>query len=760
MSPSSHRLLDFLGAPLATWNSKPAGLLELLRAIQSKFGYLPAEVLDELEREGPFKPAHIKATVRFFDEFRTEPARGKTVGVCHGTACHTAGAAQVLAALGSSLPATTEIVRTGCLGCCTLAPVVQVDGRVLGHALPTTIAAQVTGEPIAVMSEGGPGLAPGSEQVRIRVGIGSCCQAKGADAVLDEVARWAARWPDSVAVEGVGCVAACSATPLLEVALGDGPWRAYTQVTPEAVGRLLAEAVPQSLPSKALRALAATVARIHAPGGQEPSQRPTSVAMQDFLAGQCRLATEGMGEVVPTDLEGALKRGAFAAMTWARNHPQETVDVVTQSGLRGRGGAGFATGQKWLAALGSPGPRVVIANGDEGDPGAFMDRMLLESFPFRILEGLAIAAAAVGASQAILFVRAEYALACERCQAALAACRDAGIFGPDLSVTLVKGASAYVCGEETALISVLENRGPFPRARPPYPAQSGYLGRPTVVNNIETLALLPWIVREGANAFRRHGTEASPGTKVFALAGKVRRGGLVEVPLGTTLHHIVEVIGGGARPGRTLKAVQIGGPSGGCVPASRFDLPVTFESLKELGAIMGSGGLVVLDDSDCMVDLARYFVAFSAAQACGGCRPGREGVAALLEGLDQLCQGHGDRALVASLERISHDLARDARCGLCRAAPRPFLSSLAAFPEEYEAHLGGQCAQARCSALVHYVIEDSCTGCTRCVQVCPTRAITGDALACHAVVDATCIRCGACLDACPFGAIRVIPDPG
>jgi NADH-quinone oxidoreductase subunit F len=495
--------------------------------------------------------------------------------------------------------------------------------------------------------------------------------------------------------------------------------------------------------------------------------------VRDFLENQVHIATEHFGKLDPLDLDEYLAHDGFAALRRCLQTPGQTaqpaltaedlLSTIENSGLRGRGGAGFPSGQKWRAVCRQPGDvKYVICNGDEGDPGAFMDRMLLESFPFRVIEGLAVAAVAVGAHEGLFYVRHEYPLAVRRLRAAMAELEKRGWLGPTLlgaafplRLSLVEGAGAFVCGEETALIASVEGRRGMPRLRPPFPAESGLWGRPTLINNVETLAVVPWIIRHGAEKFAALGTAKSKGTKVFALAGKVRRGGLIEVPMGTTLRQIVEKIGGGATDGRRIKAVQIGGPSGGCVPASLLETPVDYESLREAGAIMGSGGLVVLDDSSCMVDIARYFLQFTQNQSCGKCTFCRVGTRRMLDILDKLCAGKAQRAHLDELELLARQVSAGSLCGLGKTAPNPVLSTLRYFRDEYEAHLQGRCPAGRCAALIKYSVTADCTGCTLCAQHCPVNAIPMTPYARHQINLELCTRCDTCRKICPENAIEV-----
>jgi NADH-quinone oxidoreductase subunit F len=435
------------------------------------------------------------------------------------------------------------------------------------------------------------------------------------------------------------------------------------------------------------------------------------------------------------------------------------------SGIRGRGGGGFPSGRKWqLVAAAKGDKKYVICNGDEGDPGAFMDRILLESYPLRVIEGMLIAAYAVGAQKGIFYIRAEYPQAVIRITKALDMCRRQGllgenIFGSDFSfeIEVFKGAGAFVCGEETALIGSIEGKRGFPSQRPPYPAEQGLFGCPTLINNVETLSQIPYIIRRGVEEYRKVGTEKSKGTKVFALAGKVRHGGLIEVPMGTTIRQIVEQIGGGVEGGERLKAVQTGGPSGGCIPAELCDTEVDFDALNRLGAIMGSGGMVVLSESDCMVDVARYFLNFTSEESCGKCTFCRVGIHRMLEILDRLCAGKGQEGDIERLEELALAVKRSALCGLGNTAPNPVLATIKYFREEYEEHVKGYCRTGTCKDMVKYVVTDDCIGCTRCAKVCPVEAIEYKPYEIHAIDTDKCTMCGLCITECEFDAIKKMP---
>ncbi|HLH57150.1 MAG TPA: NADH-ubiquinone oxidoreductase-F iron-sulfur binding region domain-containing protein, partial [Verrucomicrobiae bacterium] len=630
---------------------------------------------------------------------------------------------------------------------------------------------------------------------RIQIGLGSCCMAKGSDRLFHALKTSVAESGADVSVKRVGCVGMCHRTPMLEVVTPGKPNAVYAGLSEtQAESLVLRHFRPRNIVRRMSRAWARAMDKLLLDQPADPvasaQLNSSEPEVSAFLKRQVHIATEHFGEIDPLDLDEYVSRGGLLALArclgvelsggmWAqgldggaeaqpgegsgRYLPEEIIGIIESSGLRGRGGAGFGTAAKWRLARAQPGEvKYVICNGDEGDPGAFMDRMLLESFPYRIIEGMAIAAVAVGAHEGIFYIRHEYPLAVKRIRAALKLCQQRGWLGERLlgapyrlDVTIKEGAGAFVCGEETALIASVEGKRGMPRLRPPFPAQEGLWGRPTVINNVETLAMVPWIVRHGPKAFAAHGTSTSKGTKVFALAGNIQRGGLIEIPMGTTIREIVDEIGGGVRPGRRFKAVQIGGPSGGCVPARLADTAVDFESLRQVGAIMGSGGLVVLDDSACMVDIARYFLRFTQDQSCGKCTFCRIGTRRMLDILDRLCAGKGQRADLAQLEFLAGQVGAGSLCGLGKTAPNPVLSTLRYFREEYEAHIDGRCPAGKCAALIQYRVLDHCTGCTICAQRCPVDAIAMTPYVKHSINLELCTRCDTCRQACPHNAIEV-----
>ncbi|MBM4155718.1 MAG: 4Fe-4S dicluster domain-containing protein [Lentisphaerae bacterium] len=777
---------------VARTGTGPEHALPLLQAIQAHYRYLPEAALRRICERTAIPPAALRGVATFYPQFRHRPMGRHTLCVCVGTACHVKGAERVHDAVARELgiePGTDTdpdggftVQKVACLGCCTLAPVVTIDHVTYGHRAADNIRGMLhdfasrgggaEGDPVRSL----PGDAEAVDG-EVRIGLGSCCIAGGSakveSAVRDAVLRSGAR----VRIRHVGCVGMCHQTPMVEVLRpGIDPVR-YARVRPQDVDRIVGAhfaAHPASRLRARLDAWLDDVAGRGADAAPGAGRHldPREAHVSAFLCHQKHIATENSGAMHPTDLDDYRRHGGFEALATCLRTltPDRVLDEIEASGLRGRGGAGYPTGWKWRAVHGASDPvRFAICNGDEGDPGAFMDRMLMESYPYRVLEGLLIAAWTVGAREGILYIRAEYPLALRRIGEALDRCRaaglaGAGILGTDATIHLrvAQGAGAFVCGEETALIASVEGRRGMPVLRPPYPARHGLHGHPTLVNNCETLAMVPWILRQGAAAFAAIGTQHSKGTKVFALAGKVARGGLIEIPMGMTIREVVEGIGGGAAGGRAWKAVQIGGPSGGCVPAALADTPIDFEALHAVGAMMGSGGLVVLDESDCMVDVARYFLAFTQRESCGKCTPCRVGTKRMLEILDRLCDGRAKPDDLSRLEELAEIARTQSLCGLGKTAPNPIVTTLRYFREEYEAHLRGCCPAGRCAKLVAYEVGPECIGCTKCAQSCPVDAIAADPYRRHRIDVDLCVRCDLCRQACPSRAIRIaspIPRP-
>jgi len=605
----------------------------------------------------------------------------------------------------------------------------------------------------------------------VYVGTGTCGLGAGAAKTLKAIRSWLESGGLEADVVEVGCVGLCALEPVVDIQVPDRQRVSWGEVAADRVPDLLQTVlVSGEIPEEGL------LGQYDAPG-LRPWDDVRRLDEHPFFAPQTRWVLSNCGRISPASIDEYIAGGGYAAFgrVLRSSVPEEVCTEVVESGLRGRGGGGFPTGRKWKFALDAPSDRkYLVCNADEGDPGAFMDRAVIEGDPHRLLEGMAIAAYAIGADRAYIYIRAEYPLAIERLRTALAQAREYGFLGHnildsgfDLDIQVKMGAGAFVCGEETALIHSIEGKRGMPRPRPPYPATEGLFGRPTVINNVETLANVPGVAGRGAEWFSSVGTEGSPGTKVFALSGKVTNTGLIEVAMGTTIRDIVMEMGGGVPGGKSIKAVQIGGPSGGCIPAQHLGLQVDYESLKEFGAMMGSGGLVVMDEDTCMVDVAKFFMDFIQRESCGKCIPCREGTKRMLETLEAITRGRraeGERrsALerfrgVTSMEKLGEVIRATSLCGLGQTAPNPVLSTLRWFRDEYEAHVfERRCPAGVCRDLLEYSIDpDRCRGCTLCAQKCPTDAIMGAPKSPHYIVPDKCIGCGGCAEVCPFDAVEV-----
>ena len=763
-------------------------IIPLLQAIQQEFNYLPSDALNRLYERTEIDRAQLISVATFYSQLRMVPYGKHIIKVCIGTACHVKGAGNVYDAFRRELQLEGDDITTAdgrysiekvaCLGCCALAPVVQIDEKIFGHVQPGRVR-EVLDEFEQMVASGEQENAcdeEGKAQGEVRLGMENCCQASGTAEVYDAVVAACKELGIKVRIKPVSCVGTCNQVPLIDVATSEGDIVRYPNIKPDEVKEIL---LHHFRPSSRWRRWRNTVLNqidtFHTDQTWDnilfvPEKERTQ-SINTFLEGQFRISTEGYGRLNPLDLEEYISMGGFEALkkTVTEMSPQQVIDEVLKSGIRGRGGGGFLTGRKWkLVAessqlstancqLSTP---IVICNGDEGDPGAFMDRILLESYPLRVIEGMMVAGYAVGAKEGVFYIRAEYPQAVIRIRKALDMCRRKGLLGEHIlgtefsfDIRVFEGAGAFVCGEETALIASMEGKRGFPHLRPPYPAQQGLNGRPTLINNVETLSQLAYIIRHGAEKYAEVGTQGSRGTKVFALAGKVNHGGLIEVPMGTTLRQIVEEIGGGVEGGEALKAVQIGGPSGGCIPAELCDAEVDFDALNQMGAIMGSGGLVVLGESSCMVDVARYFTAFTCAESCGKCTFCRVGIRRMLDILDRLTTGQAKMEDIDQLEELAKSIKRAAMCGLGKTAPNPVLSTLRYFRQEYEEHVQGVCRTGSCKQMVKLEITDQCVGCTKCARTCPSEAIAYTPYERHVIDTEKCTQCGLCVGECDYEAI-------
>ena len=584
---------------------------------------------------------------------------------------------------------------------------------------------------------------------------GTGCTSGGSQAIADglkvELERLGLQ--DEVQVIRTGCFGLCAMGPIM-IVYPEGTY--YSRVKPEDVKEIAEE---HFLKGRVVERL------VHKEEAGQKLEDVPALGETNFYKTQMRVALRNCGVINPENIDEYIAMDGYAALgkVLTEMTPAEVIDVMKKSGLRGRGGAGFPTGMKWqFAAANQADQKYVVCNADEGDPGAFMDRSVLEGDPHAVLEAMAIAGYAIGASKGYIYVRAEYPIAVERLKIAIGQAREYGLLGEDIfgtgfnfDIDIRLGAGAFVCGEETALLTSIEGNRGEPRNKPPFPANKGLFQKPTIINNVETLANIPQIIMKGADWFASMGTEDSKGTKVFALGGAINNTGLVEIPLGTTLRHIIYDIGGGIPKGRNFKAVQTGGPSGGCIPAQFLDTPIDYANLTKIGAMMGSGGMIVTDDSTCMVDFARFFLDFTVDESCGKCTPCRIGTRRLLELLNKITDGRGEPEDLDKLEELCYYIKANALCALGQTAPNPVLSTLKYFRDEYEAHVyEKRCPAGVCKNLMHYEIQpDVCRGCTACARKCPVGAISGTVKQPHHIDVNKCIKCGACIETCKFGAI-------
>ena len=579
--------------------------------------------------------------------------------------------------------------------------------------------------------------------MRVVVGQGSCGVATGARKTAAEFEKQIAAKGLDIPVQVTGCVGTCYLEPIVDVYDDNEELTRYVKVQPDKV-----EAIVEG----------------HLAGGKPVAEQAISEEDKQFVEKQQRVVLRNCGVINPEDIEEYLAVDGYKAIEKVLKEmkPEEVIEEIKVSGLRGRGGAGFPTWFKWNAAKENKGDqKYLVCNADEGDPGAFMDRSVREGDPHSLLEGMIIGGYAMGATEGVIYCRAEYPLAIKRLEIAMEQAREKGFLGKnifgsgfDFDIRIKAGAGAFVCGEETALIASLEGERGMPRLKPPFPAAKGYWQKPTDINNVETLANVPWIIYNGGKAFAQFGTEKSSGTKVFALAGKIKKGGLVEVPMGMTIREVIFGIGGGIKNDREFKAVQMGGPSGGCIPASLIDTPVTYEDINKTGAIVGSGGMIVMDEDTCMVDMARYFLNFTRDESCGKCNYCRIGTKRMLEILERITEGKGEDGDIEKLEELANKIKDGSLCGLGQTAPNPVLTTIRYFRNEYEDHIyNKKCTAGSCKALIEYNITDACKGCTLCAKNCPVDAISGSVKELHVIDHDKCIKCGKCMDHCKFNAI-------
>ena len=580
---------------------------------------------------------------------------------------------------------------------------------------------------------------------------GTGCMSSGNDKILENLQNKVKELDleSEIRIVKTGCVGFCEKGPIVKI-MPDNTF--YAEVTPDDVDEIVAKDLITNETVKKLL--------YKDPITKETIQNSDQI---NFYKKQRKIALRNCGSINPEDIDDYIYHQGYKALEKAvRMTSQEVVDIIKDSGLRGRGGGGFSTGLKWQFALNNKADqKYVVCNADEGDPGAFMDRAILEGDPHSVVEAMAICGYAIGANKGLVYIRAEYPLAVKILQMAIKAAKERGLLGKnifnsgfDFDIEIKYGAGAFVCGEETALIHSMEGKRGEPTTKPPFPAESGYWGKPTNVNNVETFANIPFIINDEEGVFKNMGTKSSPGTKVFALAGKINNIGLIEIPMGTTLREVIYEIGGGIKGGKAFKAVQTGGPSGGCLTAKDLDTPIDFDTLKEKGSMMGSGGMIVMDEDDCMVSVSKFYLDFTVDESCGKCTPCRVGNLRLLELLEKITSGNGTEEVLDKLQELSHVNKDTSLCGLGQTAPNPVLSTMHNFWDEYVAHVRDKkCPSGKCTDLVRYMINEKCIGCTACSRVCPVSCISGQVKVRHEINQNACIKCGACYSTCRFSAI-------
>lgn len=580
---------------------------------------------------------------------------------------------------------------------------------------------------------------------------GTGCMSSGNDKILENLQNKVKELglESEIRIVKTGCVGFCEKGPIVKI-MPDNTF--YAEVTPDDVDEIVAKDLITNETVKKLL--------YKDPITKETIQNSDQI---NFYKKQRKIALRNCGSINPEDIDDYIYHQGYKALEKAvRMTSQEVVDIIKDSGLRGRGGGGFSTGLKWQFALNNKADqKYVVCNADEGDPGAFMDRAILEGDPHSVVEAMAICGYAIGANKGLVYIRAEYPLAVKILQMAIKAAKERGLLGENIfnsgfnfDIEIKYGAGAFVCGEETALIHSMEGKRGEPTTKPPFPAESGYWGKPTNVNNVETFANIPFIINDEEGVFKNMGTKSSPGTKVFALAGKINNIGLIEIPMGTTLREVIYEIGGGIKDGKAFKAVQTGGPSGGCLTAKDLDTPIDFDTLKEKGSMMGSGGMIVMDEDDCMVSVSKFYLDFTVDESCGKCTPCRIGNLRLLELLEKITSGNGTEEDLDKLQELSHVIKDTSLCGLGQTAPNPVLSTMHNFWDEYVAHVRDKkCPSGKCTDLVRYMINEKCIGCTACSRVCPVSCISGQVKVRHEINQNACIKCGACYSTCKFSAI-------
>ncbi len=752
----------------------------ILHEVQKEYNFLPEQALRDIAELMEISLADIYGIATFYSSFSMTPKGKHVVTVCMGTACHVRNSKGILEEvcryLGVGAGETTEdmlftVESVNCLGACAMGPIMVVDGKYYGDmnaarvrsvlkkyekAGPVEVEEQAAFASPAELDGYRERISharyPGETSVYVCAGTG--CQASGSMEVLEamKLELQGQGLEQKVFLRGTGCHGFCERGPLVII----GPDNIlYQKVTADDVGEIVSETVMNGRVVERLL--------------YEDDEGTRYVHKDEvpFYAKQVRQILGPNGELDPFEIDDYIARGGYRALSKAlfTMEPEQVIDEVESAGLRGRGGGGFPAADKWKAcrkARSVDGVKYVLCNADEGDPGAFMDRCLLEGNPHSVLEGMTIGAFAIGATHGYIYVRNEYPLAVRSIERAIAQAEEKGLLGRDIlgsgfdfEVSVTRGSGAFVSGESTALMASIEGRVGEPREKYVHTAVRGLYLRPTNLNNVETWANVPLIVNEGAEKYASVGTEGSKGTKIFSLVGKVRNTGLVEVPMGITLREIIYDIGGGVPGGKAFKAVQTGGPSGGCIPESLIDIPVDFDELYDVGSMMGSGGMIVMDEDTCMVDIARYFLDFLGDESCGKCTPCREGIKHMTSIIRDITEGRGKPGQLELLEELAEVVKDTSLCGLGQTAPTPVLSTIRYFAEEYREHVEEKrCRAGVCRALISYSIDpETCTGCVRCLKQCPSGVITGEKKQPHEIDPAKCDRCGICMEVCEFDAV-------
>lgn len=789
---------ELIESIISRHNFNTANLIMILQDTQEVFNYLPPDALEYISNRLEIPKSQVYSIATFFKSFSLTPRGKHKIDICEGTACHIRGASLLLSSVTeefnikageTSTDGLFSLNSVHCVGACAMGPVAIIDGEYHGNITSSSLVKKIKqccAEEHCVENKSkqlsSQEVEPENRDLltavksfddynklrekltakykainnRILVCTGTGCLAKGsikvAHALTRELDNKNINIPVHIGVKKVGCHGLCEQGPLIIIHPGN---ICYTKVNEKDVKEIIEKTYINKTVVERL---------LYRDSADSPAiEKYTDIP---FYSSQVKIALRNVGEIDPANIADYIARGGYGSLKKVLQdiQPEAVIDKIDKSGLRGRGGGGFPAGKKWrTAAAVNSDLRYVICNGDEGDPGAFMDCSIMEGDPHAVLEGMAICAYAIRASQGYIYVREEYPRALIRMQQAIEQALESGflgdnLFGTDFSfkVKINRGAGAFVCGESTALMQSVEGKVGEPRAKYIRSAERGLYDKPTVLNNVETFANVPIIIDKGVQWFRSYGSDNSKGTKVFSVVGKVKNTGLVEVPMGTTLRNIIYDICGGIIDGGRFKAVQTGGPSGGCLPAEKLDLPVDFDSLTREGSMMGSGGMIVMDEHTCMVDVARYFTDFLTSESCGKCAACRLGLEQVHAILDRICKGKGVAGDLDNIEKLLHTLQHGSLCGLGKSAPNPVRSTLDHFKDEYIAHIEEKkCPAGVCRELISYKIEDSCTGCRRCARACPQGAISGEKKVLHIIDQDLCNRCGICITLCNFDAITV-----